>query len=118
MGNRIIGRENEIRILRECYNSGKAELVAVYGRRRIGKTFLVKNLLMDKFDFFVTGMFEGSLKEELAIWNQKLSDYSCHQVPVAKSWMEAFSQLKQYIQTLNKERIVVFRDCPEMPHIF
>ena len=78
MSNRIIGRENEIRILRECYNSGKAELVAVYGRRRIGKTFLVKNLLMDKFDFFVTGMFEGSLKEELAIWNQKLSDYSGH----------------------------------------
>lgn len=113
MGNRIIGRENEIRILRECYNSGKPELVAVYGRRRIGKTFLVKNLLMDKFDFFVTGMFEGSLKEELAIWNQKLSDYSCHQVPVAKSWMEAFSQLKQYIQTLNKERIVVFID--ELP---
>ncbi|MGN1220325.1 MAG: ATP-binding protein, partial [Candidatus Cryptobacteroides sp.] len=65
------------------------------------------------FDFFVTGMFEGSLSEELAIWNQKLSDYSGQSFPVAKSWTESFSQLKKYIQTLTKERIVVFID--ELP---
>lgn len=42
MANEIIGREEEIKLLEECYQSGKAELVAVYGRRRVGKTYLVK----------------------------------------------------------------------------
>lgn len=44
MANEIIGREEEVKLLEECYQSGKAELVAVYGRRRVGKTYLVKNL--------------------------------------------------------------------------
>ena len=72
----IIGREAETGLLEECYRSGKAELVAVYGRRRIGKTFLVKNIFMDRLDFVITGMYDGSLKEELAIWNQKLTEHS------------------------------------------
>ncbi len=61
MANEIIGREEEIKLLEECYQSGKAELVAVYGRRRVGKTYLVKNLFQDRFDFFVTGQYEGKL---------------------------------------------------------
>ena len=48
MSNEIIGRELEIRLLEECYQSSKAELVAVYGRRRVGKTYLVKSLFYDR----------------------------------------------------------------------
>lgn len=109
----IIGREAETGLLEECYRSGKAELVAVYGRRRIGKTFLVKNIFMDRLDFVITGMYDGSLKEELAIWNQKLTEHSGQSYPAAQSWIEAFSQLKRYIQSLKKDRIVIFID--ELP---
>ena len=47
----IVGRKTEIKQLAEYFNSGKAEFVAVYGRRRVGKTFLVHNLFKDMFTF-------------------------------------------------------------------
>lgn len=109
----IIGRETEKKLLSDCYESGKAELVAVYGRRRIGKTFLVKGMFQDKFDFFVTGMYKGKLKEELAVWNKKLKEFSGLNYEIPNSWDEAFNQLKHYILSIDKKRIVVFID--EMP---
>ena len=45
---KIIARSNEIEVLNRKYNSGKSEFVIVYGRRRIGKTFLVKSEIMEK----------------------------------------------------------------------
>ncbi len=110
---KIIGRDTEIKLLNECYNSNKAELVVVYGRRRIGKTFLVKSLFEDRFDFFITGKYEGKLKDELELWNRKLVEHSAYPYTVPKSWNEAFAQLKHYINNLSKDRVVVFLD--EMP---
>ena len=51
----IIGREREKGILEECLKSGRPEFIAVYGRRRIGKTFLIKQFFKNKFDFYMTG---------------------------------------------------------------
>ena len=50
----IIGRKEEKQILQDCFDSNKPEFVAVYGRRRIGKTFLVKQFFKEKFDFYIT----------------------------------------------------------------
>ena len=94
MAQQIIGRETEIKLLNDCYESSKAELVAVYGRRRIGKTFLVKSLFQERFDFFVTGMYQGKLKDQLAIWNKKLNEFSGFNHKIPHSWDEAFDQLK------------------------
>lgn len=113
MEQQIIGRETEKNLLNDCYESGKAELVAVYGRRRIGKTFLVKSMFQEKFDFFVTGIYEGKAKDELAIWNKKLNEHSHSNYKKPRSWDEAFDQLKHYILSLDKRRVVVFID--EMP---
>ncbi|MGN0258741.1 MAG: hypothetical protein ACI4CA_10290 [Bacteroides sp.] len=63
--NRIIGRKQEIRLLGELYDSPKAELAAVYGRRRIGKTFLIDKLFGGQYDFYMTGIYEGTRKEQL-----------------------------------------------------
>ncbi len=52
----IIGRKQEIQELNELYDSGKAELVAVYGRRRVGKTFLIDETLSGKLAFRHTGL--------------------------------------------------------------
>ena len=55
----IIGREKEKHILDNCYKSDKSEFVAIYGRRRVGKTFLIKEFFEEKFAFFSTGILNG-----------------------------------------------------------
>ena len=64
MAEQIIGRLAEKNILKECYESDKAEFIAVYGSKRIGKTFLIKSYFKDNFDFYITGIYQGSKKEQ------------------------------------------------------
>ncbi|BES80576.1 ATP-binding protein [Pyrodictium abyssi] len=45
MGTRFVDRERELAVLEEVYASGRSELVVVYGRRRLGKTFLIRRFL-------------------------------------------------------------------------
>lgn len=109
---KIIGRKQEIDTLSRCIESDKAELIAVYGRRRIGKTFLVKNLLRDKFDFYTTGIYKGSRQEQLRFFNRQLSEYSGIPYPMVNNWYDAFDQLKHYLSQ-KKGKAIVFLD--EMP---
>lgn len=59
----IIGRTNEQEILRQRIESGSPELIAIYGRRRIGKTFLIRQYFNDAFSFYSTGIYQGTKKE-------------------------------------------------------
>ena len=52
----IIGRDNEVRVLEELYSSNRSQLVAVYGRRRVGKTYLVDEALKGKITFRHAGL--------------------------------------------------------------
>ena len=52
----LIGRNEEIREINELYDSGKAEFLAVYGRRRVGKTYLIKEVLGSRMTFYHTGL--------------------------------------------------------------
>ena len=61
----------EKNILKECYESDKAEFIAVYGRKRIGKTFLIKSYFKDNFDFYNTGIYQGSKKEQFGWYEWK-----------------------------------------------
>ena len=56
MSKKIIGRKNEVLLLKELITSSKAEFVAIYGRRRIGKTYLVKNVYAENISFEFTGI--------------------------------------------------------------
>ena len=110
----IVGREKEQQMLHDYVNSGNAEFIAVYGRRRIGKTFLVKQHFDEQFDFYVTGIYDKSKKEQLANFNRQLNKYSGAYYPYVDDWFEAFTQLQHYLETLrDKRRIVVFLD--ELP---
>ena len=110
----LIGRERERQLLDDICRSGKAEFVAVYGRRRIGKTFLVDSYFDQKYDFFMAGMYEATKREQLTNFAHQLSQYSKEVQPVPPDWMEAFFQLQHYLQTLHdKDCIVVFID--ELP---
>ena len=112
--NTIIGRKHEQDILAKCVESNKAELIAVYGRRRIGKTYLVKQFFSESFDFYVTGVYQVSRSEQLKIWQEQLKKYSGNKRARPKDWFDAFNQLREYLETLgNERRIIIFID--ELP---
>ncbi len=115
MAREIIGRKRELEQLRSVFNSDKAELIAVYGRRRIGKTFLVKEFFNGAFDYYATGIFEGSKQDELNAFCDMLyrnaTEANAHSS--IKTWMDAFAALRDYLTGLRKKRLVVFLD--ELP---
>lgn len=110
----IIGRKYEQHLITERCQSGKAELIAVYGRRRVGKTFLVRKMFDDKFAFSFTGMYEVSRLVQLEHFRNTLQQYSGKSIPRLKDWFEAFEALRQYVETiLLQEQIIIFLD--ELP---
>ena len=111
--NRIIGRKYEQHVLTNICEEKEARLIAVYGRRRVGKTYLVKYFFDEKFDFFFTGSFETPMKVQLALFKDALYQYSNELRQAPKNWFEAFAQLKEYLQGRTKRRLVVFLD--ELP---
>ena len=111
--NGIIGREKEQALIQEYYDSPKAELVAIYGRRRVGKTFLIKSFFNQQFDFYFIGAFETQKSIQLRLFQSELERYSGVKRKKPQDWFEAFEQLRDYLSSLNKERIVVFLD--ELP---
>ncbi|MBR1726793.1 MAG: ATP-binding protein [Muribaculaceae bacterium] len=113
MAQAIIGREKEIMRLKAIVESDKAELVAIYGRRRVGKTFLVKEFFKGKFDFYATGIFEGKRDDQLAAFCDALSGNGKKAVPTATTWIQAFILLRNHLAGIKKKRIIVFMD--ELP---
>lgn len=93
--------------------SGRPEFIAVYGRRRIGKTFLIKQYFKNKFDFYMTGVVGSTMPEMLEYFNVQLQQYSGREWPLATTWIKAFRQLQEYLSSLRKRQIVVFID--ELP---
>ena len=64
MQNSIIGRKEEIALLEKYISSNHSEFIAVYGRRRVGKTFLIRKYFQNRFAFDMTGIIEGKKTEE------------------------------------------------------
>ena len=61
----ILGRQDEIKTLEKLYDSKRSEFVALYGRRRVGKTFLIKQMFSEKYTFQVTGLSNLGYQEQL-----------------------------------------------------
>ena len=112
----MIGRNQEIILLNEAYNSDQSELIAIYGRRRIGKTYLVREHFANHLVFETSGLFNGTLPEQLRQFasNLKLASNSHLDIKVPTDWFEAFEMLKSFIINHQKEdKKVVFLD--ELP---
>jgi len=106
----LIGRKNEISILQNALKSNKPELIAVYGRRRIGKTFLVRNVYKNYIQFEFSGINNCSLKQQLNNFYLTLADKN-DSFKKPTDWIEAFHQLNQYISKLtSKKKKVIFID--------
>ncbi|MBQ5540405.1 MAG: AAA family ATPase [Bacteroidales bacterium] len=108
--NSMIGRKEEQRIFQNYLESPKAEMVAVYGRRRVGKTFLIKSFFKNEFDFAFSGMYNTSKAVQLAQFQTCLEKYSGNPQKRFKDWFEALDALRAYLETLNKKRLIVFLD--------
>lgn len=106
----LIGREKEKNILLEALSAKSSQFVAVYGRRRVGKTYLVRETLKKHFVFEHTGLAEGSREDQLESWQSSLRAYGLRNASRAKTWIEAFDQLKLIIKASRRTRKVVFID--------
>ena len=94
---KLIGREKEIRLLTEYTSSTRPEFIAIYGRRRVGKTFLVNHLFNGKMAFAMTGVLDGTSEEQMEAFVDALQEYSQKTVKRPENWMEAFRLLKEYL---------------------
>lgn len=114
---KIIARKKEIEELERLYASGRSEFVIVYGRRRIGKTYLINQLLSDRFTFSYVGARNQSPKTQLQRFAFQLREASGSVfAPVLNNWEEAFVELRHLIESKpHNERKVIFFD--EMPWI-
>jgi AAA+ ATPase superfamily predicted ATPase len=115
MEQQIIGRKNELDTLSRLYNSSQSEFVAVYGRRRVGKTFLIRQFFKNKFVFQLSGLANASTKEQLINFNLTIKRESKQNLPIVKTWLEAFEQLIALVEASTEERKVIFLD--ELPWI-
>src|SRR5690348_1919884 len=92
----VIGRKKEREVLLRALRTKHSELVAVYGRRRIGKTYLVRSVYKDHLCLEWSGMHRGTYKDQLKNFHAALSERSKNW-PVPADWMEAFAQLGRYL---------------------
>ncbi len=116
---RVIGREKQLELLNNALNSDQSELIAIYGRRRVGKTFLIRETYKKQMVFEVSGIPDGSYADQLAnfynVLCSKKSNFSNRDIP--KNWLEAFLMLTEYLDGLKrKEKLVIFID--EFPWMY
>ncbi|MCQ2330190.1 MAG: ATP-binding protein [Paludibacteraceae bacterium] len=107
----IIGRKYELQQLNEMFTSGESELAVVYGRRRVGKTFLVKECFRNHFDFITTGVHNKSADVQLAMFDNALDEYSQVKHHMSENWYDAFEQLKTHIRSVEHDgKKIIFID--------
>ena len=108
----IIGRRNEIDRLRKYIASDRSEFIAVYGRRRVGKTFLVKELLEGQFTFRMTGRENARMADQLLNFSYAMSDFFGEE-KMPGNWTEAFRMLSKAIEKKEDGAKIIFID--ELP---
>lgn len=110
----IIGREKEIELLNEKLASERSEFVALYGRRRVGKTYLVRNVFDGQFTFRITGQSQATLMQQLSNFNVTMHDqHPSARRQKANDWMEAFQQIRKVVEKSKKKKKIIFID--ELP---
>ncbi|MBR6371830.1 MAG: ATP-binding protein [Victivallales bacterium] len=114
---KLIGRHRECEELRRAMASPRSEFVILYGRRRIGKTFLVRHYFDENFDFRYVGVHRMKGSIQLQNFRQALISFSGdNSIPDLTNWLEAFKQLEKYLESMKSARKkVLFFD--EMPWI-
>lgn len=116
----MVGREKELQILEEAYNSGVAEMVAVYGRRRIGKTYMIREFYAKKpktFLLTLTGQSGDDMKAQIRNTARTLREHCDINIAATAKWDEVFAKIKEFHKNIapKYEHFVLFVD--ELPWI-
>lgn len=116
MADKIIGRREEQKLLREALQSKEAELLVMYGRRRIGKTFLLRNYFEKQLVFSFTGAYEAALSEQLANFSKALQEAMASSIPPAipGNWGQAFDFLTGFLKNRagKQPAVILFDEFP------
>lgn len=106
----LIGRKKEQQILRNLLQKEESQFCAVYGRRRVGKTYLIRETFNYQFAFQHTGFAKMPLKKQLAGFRDSLQAASGQKFRIPHNWFEAFSLLEEVLSEKKERKKVVFLD--------
>ena len=106
----LIGREKEQKVLAEAFQAAESRFVAVYGRRRVGKTYLIRESMGSRFTFQHAGYYGGKLMDELFEFCASLREYGLKDFAKPRNWLEAFELLKELIRRSTEKKKVIFLD--------
>jgi len=109
----LIGRDTEKQLLRGALREEYSQFIAVYGRRRVGKTFLIRESFDYQFDFQFTGAANLTARKQLVRFRRTLKEHGQVDTPELTSWGAAFSELKRFISNLPVGKKLIFLD--ELP---
>ena len=104
----LIGRKAEISIIEKCLQDDKSHFIAIYGRCRVGKTFMIKEYFKHKFEFYVTGIAYADMKSQLLNFDLALDTSATSLLSI-----EAFNSLLSKLERSKSKKRVVFID--ELP---
>ncbi|NVK66388.1 MAG: AAA family ATPase [Flavobacteriales bacterium] len=106
MYRKIVGRNPEKETLNSALNSHRSELIAVYGRRRIGKTYLIREFFQERIIFSFTGLNGENRPEQIENFMLKLSEVTSRfaKEDLPENWLQAFSKLKEHLKSIRKSR--------------
>ena len=112
---KLIGREPEIKQFEECMNEKRSHFITVYGRRRVGKTFLIRTHFDNSFSFYATGLADANKQTQLANFWSALKKYNKGKNLPTKpdNWLEAFNELINILEQSEEEKKIIFLD--ELP---
>lgn len=111
---KLIGRVREVQKIDKLMSSAQSEFLAVYGRRRVGKTFLIRDYFKNEFDFYATGLAKGNTKQQLTNFTIFINNYFSGSHAIPANWLEAFNLLIRELESKKTtSKKVIFID--EMP---
>ncbi|MBQ9251101.1 MAG: ATP-binding protein [Clostridia bacterium] len=106
----IIGREKEREMLREAMRDDRSHFIAIYGRRRIGKTFLIRETFEDRFTFQHAGLSNRGKADQLFSFAASLKDVDYFIEKPLNNWLEAFECLKDVVRKSSEKKKIIFID--------
>lgn len=109
----LIGRDEERKELLSLLEKDESQFCAVYGRRRVGKTYLVKETFENNFTFFHTGVANAKREEQLVEFRESLRQAGLKRCKMPRTWFEAFHLLEKVLENSKDKKKVVFID--ELP---
>ena len=115
MEKKLIARDRECSMLRDCIESDRSEFVIVYGRRRVGKTFLVDQYFKMNYDFSFVRSHRSTQRGQLRNFGKAMKLYAgLKTVPKYADWFDAFDALEEHLGNIpaNRKKVVFFDEMP------